>query len=53
MSAGQLYEYLWTDPKNPQKKQMILPACEYIDMLMQWVENLVQTEDIFPQKVST
>ena len=47
MSAGAKYEYLWADGttiKTPIK----VPAPEYIDYLMLWVDGIVNNEDVFP-----
>ena len=44
------YEYLWEDGvkyKRPTK----LPAPEYVDALMNWVQNLLEDESVFPNKV--
>lgn len=41
------FEYLWKDGKeykSPVKK----PAPEYIDLLMQWVEEQLNDEELFP-----
>jgi MOB kinase activator 1 len=38
MSAGQKFEYLWADGLNV-KTPLKVPAPEYIDLLMTWVEN--------------
>ncbi len=50
MSAGPKYEYLWADGttiKTPIK----VPACEYIDYLMTWVEGIVNNEAVFPTEM--
>jgi len=49
MSAGSKYEYLWKDEtmKKPEAKS----APVYIDLLMTWVQRLIDDETIFPQKV--
>jgi len=44
------YEYLWEDGvkyKRPTK----LPAPEYVDALMNWAQNLLDDEAIFPNKI--
>jgi len=46
------YEYLWEDGvkyKRPTK----LPAPEYVDALMNWAQNLLDDEAIFPNKIGT
>ena len=50
MSAGPKYEYLWADGttiKTPIK----VPAPEYIDYLMTWVEGIVNNESVFPTEM--
>ncbi|KAF8913848.1 Mob1/phocein [Gymnopilus junonius] len=50
MSAGPRYEYLWEDGvkfKRPTK----LPAPEYVDALMNWAQNLLDDEAVFPNKI--
>lgn len=50
MSAGPRYEYLWEDGikyKRPTK----LPAPEYVDALMNWAQNILDDETIFPNKI--
>jgi hypothetical protein len=44
------YEYLWEDGvkfKRPTK----LPAPEYVDALMNWAQNLLDDENVFPNKI--
>jgi MOB kinase activator 1 len=44
------YEYLWEDSvkyKRPTK----LPAPDYVDALMNWAQNLLDDEAIFPNKI--
>jgi MOB kinase activator 1 len=49
MNAGPEYEYLWRDKKNPEyKKPKQVPAKQYIDLLMDWVEQTVNDQSIFP-----
>ena len=49
MSAGPKYEYLWKDEtmKKPERKS----APVYIDLLMTWVQHIIDDERVFPQKV--
>ncbi|KAF8826683.1 hypothetical protein HHX47_DHR5000421 [Lentinula edodes] len=45
------YEYLWEDGvkyKRPTK----LPAPEYVDALMNWAQNLLEDEAVFPNKIA-
>ena len=48
MSAGPKYEYLWKDEtmKKPERKS----APVYIDLLMTWVQHIIDDERVFPQK---
>lgn len=44
------YEYLWEDGvkfKRPTK----LPAPEYVDALMNWAQNILDDETVFPNKI--
>lgn len=50
MSAGQFFEYLWVDSQNTKQPKKV-PAFEYIELLMNWIESLIKSEDVFPQKV--
>uniref|UniRef100_A0A0N5BZG6 MOB kinase activator-like 3 n=1 Tax=Strongyloides papillosus TaxID=174720 RepID=A0A0N5BZG6_STREA len=51
MSGGERYEYLWQDgDKYPKPTQ--LPAPEYVNNLMEWVEGKINDERIFPPCVS-
>ncbi|KAI0921681.1 hypothetical protein AcV5_000795 [Taiwanofungus camphoratus] len=50
MHVAGRYEYLWEDGvryKRPTK----LPAPEYVDALMNWAQNLLDNEEIFPNKI--
>ncbi|DAZ99882.1 TPA: hypothetical protein N0F65_008625 [Lagenidium giganteum] len=49
MSAGPKFEYLWKDGKE-YKTPVKLSAPEYIDMLMSWVEDMVNDESLFPTR---
>lgn len=53
MIATEEYEYLWQET-NPSgngsispKKPMSLPACEYIENLMNWIQNFFDNDNIF------
>ncbi|KAI3402467.2 MOB1 [Candida oxycetoniae] len=65
MIATEEYEYLWQD-SNPTpsrndgsssimvispKRPVSLPACEYIENLMNWVQNFFDNDNIFPSKI--
>lgn len=50
MSGGAKYEYHWCDGVT-YKKPTALPANQYIDLLMDWVEAQINNEDIFPVRV--
>ncbi|KAF5370044.1 hypothetical protein D9758_001102 [Tetrapyrgos nigripes] len=50
MSAGPRYEYLWEDGAK-YKRPTKLPAPEYVDALMNWVQNLLDDEALFPNKI--
>ncbi|XP_061488865.1 MOB kinase activator 3C isoform X1 [Rhineura floridana] len=50
MSGGLKYEYRWQDDyryKRPTK----LSAPQYMCMLMDWIETLINNEDIFPTRI--
>jgi MOB kinase activator 1 len=47
MSAGQKFEYLWADGQNV-KTPLKVPAPEYIELLMTWVESQFNNETLFP-----
>lgn len=50
MSGGPRYEYRWQDG-NQYKKPTKLPALQYMNLLMNWIESLINNEDIFPTRV--
>ncbi|RHZ44751.1 hypothetical protein Glove_709g24 [Diversispora epigaea] len=50
MSAGPNFEYLWVDNEK-YKKPTKLSAPEYIDNLMEWVQNQLNDETLFPSKI--
>ncbi|KAG8218711.1 Mob1/phocein [Butyriboletus roseoflavus] len=52
MSAGPRYEYLWEDGAK-YKKPTKLPAPEYVDALMNWAQNILDDENVFPNKIGT
>jgi MOB kinase activator 1 len=50
IDRGHRYEYLWEDGvkfKRPTK----LPAPEYVDALMNWTQNILDDENVFPNKI--
>ena len=51
MTAGPNYKYAWQD-NGKFKKPTILPAPEYISNLMQWAEQIIDDEKIFPSDPS-
>uniref|UniRef100_A0A8C8AZ10 MOB kinase activator 3C n=1 Tax=Otus sunia TaxID=257818 RepID=A0A8C8AZ10_9STRI len=50
MSGGLKYEYRWQDDSK-YKKPTKLPAPQYMCMLMDWIEMLINNEDIFPTRI--
>jgi len=44
------YEYYWCDGVH-YKKPTKLPAMQYIELLMEWVEVQINNEELFPQNV--
>jgi MOB kinase activator 1 len=58
MIATDEYEYLWQETTSvngalPQlpKRPISLPACEYIENLMNWVQGFFDNDNIFPSKI--
>ncbi|XP_050531982.1 MOB kinase activator-like 3 isoform X2 [Daktulosphaira vitifoliae] len=47
MSGGPKFEYLWAD-KEKYKKPTQLPAPQYVSLLMDWIENQINNENLFP-----
>ncbi|KAF8937642.1 Maintenance of ploidy protein mob2 [Haplosporangium gracile] len=47
MSAGSGCEYFWMDG---QKKTNKVPASQYIDFVMNWIQTLINDENTFPTK---
>ena len=47
MSGGPKYEYLWQDEVR-HKKPVSLSAPEYIVTLIEWIDDILQDEKIFP-----
>jgi len=52
MSAGSKYEWLWADGKD-HKTPIAVPAVEYADLLMTWVQAQLEDETIFPTSAET
>ncbi|KAK7888912.1 hypothetical protein WMY93_024472 [Mugilogobius chulae] len=50
MSGGLRYEYRWQDGED-YKRPTKLPALKYMNLLMDWIESLINNEDIFPTRV--
>ncbi|XP_019356907.1 PREDICTED: MOB kinase activator 3C isoform X2 [Crocodylus porosus] len=50
MSGGLKYEYRWQDD-NKYKKPTKLSAPQYMCKLMDWIETLINNEDIFPTRI--
>lgn len=46
MSAGTA-EYQWSDPRHRSSK---IPAPQYIDYVMTWIQNYINDENVFPTK---
>lgn len=57
MIATEEYEYLWQDSNTSAsgsispRKPTSLPACEYIENLMNWIQNFFDNDNIFPSKI--
>ncbi|KAF9161162.1 Maintenance of ploidy protein mob2 [Actinomortierella ambigua] len=47
MTAGSGCEYLWVDQ---QKKSIKVPAPQYIDFVMSWIQSSINDENVFPTK---
>lgn len=44
------FEFLFEDGTT-YKKPTALPAPEYVDALMNWVQSLLDDEDVFPSRI--
>ncbi|CCE78203.1 Piso0_000820 [Millerozyma farinosa CBS 7064] len=55
MIATEEYEYLWqeTAPNSlgAQRRPVSLPACEYTENLMNWIQGFIDNDNIFPSKI--
>lgn len=47
MNAGPHTDYLWLDANN---RQVSLPASQYIDLALTWINNKVNDKNLFPTK---
>lgn len=47
MSGGARFEYLWADGEK-YKKPTVLPAPQYVALLMDWIEAQINNETVFP-----
>lgn len=47
MSGGARFEYLWADGEK-YRKPTALPAPQYVNLLMDWTENQINNENVFP-----
>lgn len=47
---GLRFEYLWADGETI-KTPIKVPAREYVDLLMTWVEGQINNESVFPTSV--
>ncbi|KAF4535790.1 Protein kinase regulator [Lasiodiplodia theobromae] len=50
MKATDEFEYLWQDSEN-YKKPTKMPAPEYIEHLMAWVQSNIDNESMFPSRI--
>ena len=46
------FEYLWQDSEN-YKRPTKMPAPEYIEHLMAWVQGNIDNESMFPSRIGT
>ena len=46
------FEYLWQDNES-FKKPTRLPAPEYVEHLMSWVQSNIDNESMFPSKIGS
>ncbi|KAI9098737.1 Mob1/phocein [Phlyctochytrium arcticum] len=50
MNAGPGLEYTWTDG---QRRTLKIPAPQYVDYVMTWIQNVINDESLFPTKSSS
>lgn len=48
MSAGKAVEYLWRDETDSKSKPASVPAKVYISNTLEWIQSLLDSEDVFP-----
>ena len=48
MTAGKKHEFRWADGRTI-KKPISIPASDYMDYLMSWIEAELDDTNIFPQ----
>ena len=46
------FEYLWQDSEN-FKRPTKMPAPEYVEHLMAWVQSNIDNESMFPSRIGT
>ncbi|KAL0204878.1 hypothetical protein P9112_000185 [Eukaryota sp. TZLM1-RC] len=51
MSAGTDYQYYWADGVAV-KKPIQVSAPEYVDLLMSWIQTLLDDDELFPNQVN-
>lgn len=49
MSAGKKFEYMWADAAT--KKTVKLSAPKYVEALMQWIQEQLDDETVFPSQI--
>ncbi|KAJ3300078.1 MOB kinase activator 1B [Borealophlyctis nickersoniae] len=47
MNAGPSVEYTWTDS---QRRSVKVPAPQYVDYVMTWIQNILNDENVFPTR---
>ncbi|RKO83665.1 Mob1/phocein, partial [Blyttiomyces helicus] len=47
MNAGSSVDYTWTDS---QRRSVKIPAPQYVDYVMTWIQNTLEDENVFPTK---
>eukprot|EP00698_Gefionella_okellyi_P006448 TRINITY_DN15798_c0_g1_i1.p1 TRINITY_DN15798_c0_g1~~TRINITY_DN15798_c0_g1_i1.p1 ORF type:complete len:226 (-),score=47.10 TRINITY_DN15798_c0_g1_i1:129-806(-) len=52
MSAGPKFEYHWADGVTI-KKAIRVSAPDYVDRLMTWIQNQLEDESVFPEKIGS
>jgi len=49
MNAGSKFEYLWADSKTKRPQKVSAP--KYVDLLMTWIEEQLNDEEVFPTRI--